>query len=92
MAFGEAGFHASIAVADVSDVRFAISPVTSEGMNCSRSCHDLATVRYSARNQVLLASLDRDALSINQQCVAAPPNLDHTMGFDSELGTRYFDR
>ena len=57
-----------------SDVRLAISPMTSERMDCSRSCHDLTTVWYAARNQVLLASSDRDALSINQQCMAALHN------------------
>src|SRR5262249_55221496 len=48
--------------------------MTSEGMNCPRSCYHLAAVRHTARNQVLLTSLDGDALSINQQCVATLHN------------------
>lgn len=54
-----------------SDVRLAISPMTSEDMNCPRSCHCLAAVRHTARNQILFARFDRDAFSINQQRVAA---------------------
>jgi hypothetical protein len=58
----------------VSGVCLAISPMTSEGMDCSCSFHDLATVRYTAWNQVLLASIDGNPLPINQQCVAALHN------------------
>ena len=57
-----------------SDVRFAISPVTSEGMDCPCSRQNLATVRHTARNQILLASFDRNAPAVNQQCVAALHN------------------
>jgi hypothetical protein len=57
-----------------SDVPFTISPMTSEGMNCPRSCYYLAAVRHTARNQKLLTSLDGDAFSINQQCVATLHN------------------
>src|SRR5499425_2892219 len=57
-----------------SDVRLAISAMTSEGMNCPRSCYYLAAVRHTARNQSFLTSLDGDALSINQQCVASLHN------------------
>jgi hypothetical protein len=57
--------------AHVSGVRLAISPMTSEGMDCSCSCHDLATVRYAGSNEVLLASFDGNPVPINQQCVAA---------------------
>jgi hypothetical protein len=56
----------------VSGVRLAISPMTSEGMDCSCSCHDLATVRYAGSNEVLLASFDGNPVPINPQCVAAP--------------------
>jgi hypothetical protein len=57
-----------------SGVRFSICPVTSEGMDCPCSRHHLATVRHTARNQILLASFDRNAPSINQQCVTALHN------------------
>jgi hypothetical protein len=43
-------------------------------MNCPRSSHYLAAVPHAARNQILFASFNRDALSINQQCVATLHN------------------
>src|SRR5215468_5775123 len=57
-----------------SDVRLAISPVTSERMDGSCSRQNLATMRHTARNHVLLASFDRDALSVNQQRIATLHN------------------
>ena len=55
---------------DVSGVPLPISPMTSEGMDCPRSCYYLSTVRYTARNQVFLTSFDKNASAINQQRVA----------------------
>jgi len=48
--------------------------VNSEGVDCPRPRHYLATVRHTARNQILFASVDRNAPSINQQYVAALHN------------------
>ena len=44
--------------------------MSTEHMDCPRSCHYLPVVAYSMRNQILLTSFDRDALSSNQQSVA----------------------
>ena len=57
-----------------SDVRLAINPMTSKGMNCPCSRHNLAAVRHTARNQKLFTNVDGDALSINQHCVATLHN------------------
>ena len=48
--------------------------MTSEGMNRPCSRHYLATVRHTARYQVLLASRNSNASSINEQCVTALNN------------------
>jgi hypothetical protein len=53
-----------------SDVRFPISPVTSEGMDCPCSRHYLSAMPHTPTNQKLLASFDSDALSVNQQRIA----------------------
>jgi len=48
--------------------------MTPEDMNRPRSRHYLAAVRHTARNQILLTSVDRDALSTYEQCVATLHN------------------